>query len=263
MLNLDALQSMKVMVATPCYGFACTPIYTASMLRMMAECAKVGLNPDLQIVSDAHIDRARAKLVAQFLAGQYTHLFWIDADIQFTPEAFVRILLADRDVAAGVYPLKHYNWPERMPGQITREEFEALYTDYPFNAVNGRVASDADGFAEVAEAPNGFLCIKRHVLQRMMAAHPELRWLPDHLPPAAWDAIPYTYWMFFSAMIDPVSHRFLSEDYAFCHRWRGIGGKVFVDLHSKLNHMGPHIWRGNLLASLRTAGGLDHTRGAA
>jgi hypothetical protein len=38
------------------------------------------------------------------------------------------------------------------------------------------------------------------------------------------------YWRFFDCMVDPDSGRYLSEDYAFCRRWRDMGGKVFADL---------------------------------
>ena len=51
-------------------------------------------------------------------------------------------------------------------------------------------------------------------------------------------------------MVDPDSGRYLSEDYAFCRRWRDIGGKVFIDINSKLDHQGQHVWRGNFRAHL-------------
>ena len=38
-------------------------------------------------------------------------------------------------------------------------------------------------------------------------------------------------------MIDPDLGHYLSEDYAFCRRWRDIGGKVFVDVDCKLTHL--------------------------
>ena len=45
-----------------------------------------------------------------------------------------RLLLADRDVAAGVYPMKSMHWPkEGLPEGTTREQFEVRYGEYPFN----------------------------------------------------------------------------------------------------------------------------------
>ena len=47
------------------------------------------------------------------------------------------------------------------------------------------------------------------------------------------------------------SRRYLSEDFAFCRRWRDMGGKVYVDLNSKLQHAGQHLYRGDLIESLK------------
>ena len=48
--------------------------------------------------------------------------------------------------------------------------------------------------------------------------------------------------------IDSRTRRHLSEDYAFCHRWRGCGGKVWLDLVSSISHEGHACsnptWRG-------------------
>jgi hypothetical protein len=33
-------------------------------------------------------------------------------------------------------------------------------------------------------------------------------------------------------MIDPVSRRYLSEDYAFCRRWQMMGGKIHAHIHT-------------------------------
>ena len=38
---------------------------------------------------------------------QATHLFFIDADIAFKPEAVQRLLDIDQDVVAGMYPIKN------------------------------------------------------------------------------------------------------------------------------------------------------------
>jgi hypothetical protein len=82
----------------------------------------------------------------------------------------------------------------------------------------------------------------------MMKAYPQLNYTPDGPPGNAQQ--PY-YWLFFDCMVDPQSRRYLSEDYAFCRRWRDIGGKVHVDMQSDLGHLGQHVFRGNLAESIR------------
>ena len=39
---------------------------------------------------------------------------------------------------------------------------------------------------------------------------------------------------------------YLSEDFAFCKRWTDIGGEIWADLSSKLNHVGPMTFCGEL-----------------
>jgi hypothetical protein len=55
-------------------------------------------------------------------------------------------------------------------------------------------------------------------------------------------------------MVDPDSRRYLSEDFAFCRRWRDMGGKIHVDLDSKLQQLGQHVYRGPFIESMKTQG---------
>ena len=36
----------------------------------------------------------------------------------------------------------------------------------------------------------------------------------------------------------------ISEDFAFCDRWRGVGGEIWVDLTTGLNHTGTFRFEG-------------------
>jgi hypothetical protein len=85
----------------------------------------------------------------------------------------------------------------------------------------------------------------------LMENYPELNYTPDGPPnnPQA-----HLHWRFFDCMTDPDSGRYLSEDYAFCRRWRDIGGKIWVDLDCKVGHLGQHMFRGDLAESLRVQG---------
>jgi hypothetical protein len=259
MLDPSALLSMNVLWATPCYVSAVSMHYVTSMFELTHESLRLGLQSSLHMRAESLVTRGRNEIVKFFLMHpEYTHLFWIDADLAFRPSAAIRLLLSDHDVAAGIYPIKRLNWPARgLPEGTTQEVFESLYTDYPFNAVAHGVEPlqkfmTDDGFVEVAEAPTGFMVIKRHVFTRMMQGYPELNYVPDGPPGNPQQ--PY-YWLFFDCMMDPDSRRYLSEDYAFCRRWRDIGGKVHADMHSDLGHLGQHLFQGKLAESIRLRNG--------
>jgi len=252
------LRSMKVMFATPCYISAVTMNYTTSIFNLVWHCARFGPDCILHMMSESLITRGRNKIVRDFLADDsFTHLFFIDSDIEFSPQSVCRLLLADRDIVAGVYPMKKMNWPPGgPPAGMSREEFDVCYTDYPFNPVGHgskrvRDFADKDGFVEVAEAPNGFMCVKRDVFKKLMKAYPHLKYTPDG-PPG--QPLAHLYWRFFDCMVDPETDRYLSEDFAFCRLWRDIGGKVFVDLDCRLGHLGQHMFKGHLGDSLRAQG---------
>jgi hypothetical protein len=249
---------MKAMFATPCYISAVSMNYVTSIYEMALHNQRFGLEAILHMHSESLITRARNKMLIRFLADEsLTHLFWIDSDIAFTPQSVCRLLLADRDIVAGVYPMKSFKWPEGgVPAGATRADFEDRYAEYPFNpighgALKVSAYADADGFVEVAEAPTGFMCIKREAILRMMKHYPQLNYVPDG-PPNNPEA--HLHWLLFDCMVDPDSGRYLSEDYAFCRRWRDMGGKVWVDLQCKLVHLGQHNFRGDLAESLRVQG---------
>ena len=181
MLDLRALKGFLPLVATPCYGGMVCLNYVLGVLELKRACVEVGMPLEFHLRrGDSLVTRCRNDCVAYFLANpRFTHLFFIDADIGFTPEAASRLLRGDRDIAAGVYPLKRDDWPAAgVPEGTTRARFEALYARYTVNT--GRqgeegvdLVIDRDGFMKVREAPTGFMCIKRGVFDRLIAAYPE------------------------------------------------------------------------------------------
>lgn len=259
MLDHGALTRLLPLVATPCYGGALCINYAESVLSLQAICAERGYPIAFHLRrGDSLITRCRNDCVAFFLANpQYTHLFFIDADIGFSPEAAFRLLLADRDVAAGVYPLKREDWPPGgVPHGTTRETFNAHYARYTVNtgkqgSTSVELSIDSDGFMEVREVPTGFMCIKRQVFDRLIAAYPDLQYVPD------WPKGTYpeggVHYRFFDVMVDPESRRYLSEDYGFCRIWERIGGKVYADATSNLSHQGERLYTGDFAASLANA----------
>ena len=136
MLPTSALADMFPVVMTPSHDGKYFHNYTLSLLNLVSSAAQQGLSLQVSLQrGESLITRARNNAVANFLANpQWTHLFWIDSDIGFSPQAVYRLLLSDYDVACGVYPLKHENWPqEGLPQGTTQAQFEAGYNHYTVN----------------------------------------------------------------------------------------------------------------------------------
>ena len=261
MLDPSALRTFRVLVATPCFSGSICLNYALSIINFQRECGGAGMGLDFYFnPGDSLVTRARNDCVAYFLSNpSFTHLFWIDADIGFSPEAAFRLLLCDRDVAAGVYPIKREDWPaEGVPQGTTRQRFEELYQRYPINT--GRpgeeieLTVDSDGFMKVREAPTGFMAIKRKVFDRLIEKYPDLKYVPDW--PDGTYAQGGVHYRFFDVMVDLESGRYLSEDYGFCRLWERIGGEGHVDANSNLSHEGRRVYQGDFSASLRNACGV-------
>jgi hypothetical protein len=258
-LDFSALKTFGPLFVTPCFGEKIAMNCVLGLIALQREAIAAGMACDFHFrPGDSLVTRVRNDCVAFFLANpQYTHLFWIDADIGFSPQAAFRLLLSGHDVAAGVYPLKREDWPaEGVPAGTTRRKFEEFFARYTVNT--GRVGDDGvnividkDGFIKVREAPTGFLCIKRGVFDRLIARYPELAYVPDWpegtVPPGK------VHFRFFDVMVDPETHRYLSEDYGFCRLWEALGGEVYVDANSNLSHSGERLYRGDFGATLRAA----------
>jgi hypothetical protein len=210
----------SIFLATPCYGGLAHALYMRSLLALRPACAerRVGLQVELG-GGEALIGRARAAMMAKFLAGSASHLLFVDADIGFSPEAVFRLLDARRDVVGGAYPKK-----AQPPSGATAFEYEPLAVAAP----------GAGGFAAAASVGAGFLMISRPAARRMADAHPQLKArLGDMHALGVAEAV-----MVFDSFTDPQTGRYLADHQAFSHRWRALGGEVWVDLQSGLRHIG-------------------------
>lgn len=235
-----------VLVATPCYGGQVHQLYMQSVIQLMQHARASGFDVSLALLgNDSLITRSRNTLVATFLdMPQATHLLFVDADIAFDARQVERMLAFGEDVVAGMYPLKVLDWDNARPvmasGVAEGEEAALRYC--------GRICDEAerearDGFVTGIYAGTGFMLIARAALETMGAAYPELRYTNVQVfPPARANSRQFA---LFDCLIDPQSGAYLSEDYAFCWRWRRLGGKLWLDTQGRLTHTGPHDFHGN------------------
>ena len=250
-----APQKPYIYLAVPCYGGNLNLFFVDSMLKLQDACRERGIGLHIDMMGgEALITRGRSRLAAAFLAyEQATHILYIDADIGFPPEQVFRLIDADRDVIAAVCPLKKIDWEKvRAAAKADVADLQEVGIGYvvrflpnPENSVEV-----VDGFAQVAYGGTGFLLIKRQAMQRLVDGYPQLRAkMGDMGDSLAREAV-----MVFDTMIEPETGQYLSEDYAFCRRWRDLGGEIWADFSARLTHVGHAAYTGSLLQALRPGG---------
>jgi hypothetical protein len=236
-----------IVVGTPCFGGLVTQDYAMSLIQLTSFAPSAGFDVAIMMLgNDALIPRARSAIVAKFLDNPATtHLLFVDADICFTPEHVARMLRFDRDFVAGLYPAKILDWPQLAErfGR-TDESLEEAGLVYVGDVCSGAALKVENGFATGNYAGTGFQLIKRGAFERMIKAYPESRYKSLHAFPRV-SRPSENYYALFDCMIEPETGVYLSEDYAFCRRWRALSGEIWLDLSSRLVHTGSYNFRGN------------------
>jgi hypothetical protein len=243
-------EQIHLVVATPCFGGQVSSIYASSIFQLQ-RVLRSKSNVQLKVLlrdGDALITRARANLMTMFLDDPTaTHFLFVDADIGFDPDQVFRLIESGADMVAGVYPIKRVNWEKaRRAIETKRTDLPSASLDYVLEINDPDHVAVVNGFTRVRYAGTGFLMIRRHVFEKM-CAHPDyaaLQFFREH----SLDALAGSPNRFalFECMIDPKTGTYLSEDFAFCKRWTDIGGEIWADLESHLDHVGPAVFHGDV-----------------
>jgi hypothetical protein len=258
-IPVGLLRQKHIFIATPCYGGQIGEPYFRSMMRLAILCNKFDIKYTIStLANESLITRGRNTLVSFFMENKdATHLFFIDADIEFNPEDLLRQVAYDKPVVVGAYPKKAINWdsiisaarnPELDENAQTIEGHSSNYVvNFDFlkdeNGNRTPQVQIVDNLVRLKDAGTGFMCIKKEVIQQMMDAHPELKYVNDINVDQKFEPFMYA---LFDTMIDPESRRYLSEDYMFCRLWQNMGGDVYLDPRTALNHVGHYTFRGNI-----------------
>jgi hypothetical protein len=239
--------NVNLVIATPCFGGQISVLYAASLFKLQ-KLVRSYRDIDLKILfkdGDALITRARASLISQFLDDpSATHLLFVDADIGFEPEQVLRLIECGADMCAAVYPIKRIDWDRvKMTIETARPNPAAAALKYVFEVADPNAVIEKAGFVKVRYAGTGFLMIRREALERLCAHYPQLQYKRDHSVDAA--TASDNRFALFECMISE-DGTYLSEDFAFCKRWTDMGGEIWADLKSRLDHIGPMAFCGDL-----------------
>ena len=263
-MHKNDLAKVKLFVATPMYGGQCNGLYMKASLDLQTACHQAGVEIKFSFLfNESLIPRARNYLVDEFLRSGYTHLLFLDADIEFRPQDVLSLIFLDKDLCGGPYPKKSINWNNvaqaiKLHGanpQFKVGDCEQIIGDYVFNPVPGTQTFNVFEPLEVLELGTGFMMVKRHVFEQYAKQYPEYEYTPDHVGQANFDGSRKIH-AYFHCDIDPKSNRYLSEDYLFCQNWRNMGGQVWLCPWFETTHIGTYGFKGNLPAVAAITGRL-------
>jgi glycosyltransferase involved in cell wall biosynthesis len=209
----------RVLIGTPTYDGTLTAHYVDALLRTLKEAPKQDIEIfPLFICYDALVQRARNDIVKQAISANVDDLVFIDADIGWEPEAFFRLLRHPVQVVGGVVPKKCDN------------------PAFNVKVLPGASLEIIDGVMEVECVGTGILRITQQALQNLWTISEEYQ-----------NEGPVGRMVFDIKIIDG---QLVSEDNIFCHKWRDLGGKVWLDPYLQCTHTGTKTFTANFMEYL-------------
>jgi hypothetical protein len=261
----------KVCILTPCYGGVCFVNYMTSLISTMDTFRKYNIPLSVEFCkNDSLVSRARNNLVAKAMNDpEMTNIIFIDADITWSPVDIIKLLIANKSLIGGVYPLKHYYLDKLLkdveqPGtsvvrsyidRKNKSQFKDVISDadmvehnllkYNINYIDNSIQIE-NNLTRVKHLATGFMMIQRGCIEQMSKAFPSTKYTDDvgFLSGTEND---YAYALFDCGV--EYGH-YLSEDWMFCDRWKKMGGSIWIDVTINLTHTGNADFKGSYIASI-------------
>jgi len=250
-INIGGQSPHKVMVCTPVHSDV-SMHYCQAVLKFQQECLLKKMLVSFTLMKSSLVTQGRNLCVAEMLnhSDKYTHLLFIDSDIDFQSKTIFSMLEKDLDLLACPYPMKTISWDkiwsrthDRDRAVTNKDELSKAGFTFPLKVEDQKVIESKKGVVEVTHAPTGCMLIKREVLEKMMKHYPELEIFQPTIINGEEIKTPHTYNLF-DTLHDPKTKRYYGEDFGFCQRWTDMGGKVHIYIKDYITHVGEYQYCG-------------------
>ena len=223
----------KVYVATPCYDSMRVET-CVSLLDTFSALGGSGIECKFKSVKTSLVTHGRNLLTCGFLNSGFDYMLFVDADVEFKPEAVMRMLVPKKDIVCTPYRVKEdgmkYAVRFKDPDDIKIEPFDLV---------------------EIEEGPAGLMLIHKKVFELLINKHPELK-IEFNKPTrdkmnkeiGAEDAISRYMYNFWDTTFSLKTGEWKGEDLSFCSLAREAGIKIYANLDSGTTHHGSWGWKG-------------------
>tara|TARA_R110002020_G_scaffold263128_1_gene477525 strand:- start:447 stop:1139 length:693 start_codon:yes stop_codon:yes gene_type:complete len=225
----------SIFIAMPCYD-SVTINTMLSIFKLIQKLGQSKVEVGINTMKSPLIHQARNYLTSVFLTTEYTHLLFVDADVQFEPEAVLRMLVADKDIVCTPYRVKN---PD-----INKPAYTVKFPDPKV------VPILPGGLVEIEAGPTGLMLIHRRVFEKIIENSPHLK-IKNEVNQGliSTEASHQFYYNFFDfAFEDGYT---LGEDVSFCNLARKQGLKLYANIESPTAHHGSFAWKGTFGESMK------------
>ena len=164
------------------------------------------------MTNESLVTRARNYLCDMFMQSKASHMLFVDADIGFSAQDVFELLI-----------LQTQNPEYQVIGGMYKKK--SLSSGYAINW-DGEIDLASKEPVEVSGIGTGFMMIEREVFLLLNMHFPHFAYRPDDAE-GEFDGR-REIMQYFQAEIDPVSKRYLSEDFWFSRRCKEVGIRTWL-----------------------------------
>jgi hypothetical protein len=226
--------------------------YCQAVLKFQQECWQKKIQVSFTLLKSSLVTQGRNLCVAEMLNHEdnYTHLLFIDSDIDFNGSTIFKMLELDKDVISCPYPMKILSWDkvwrryhEKVDAVKTADDLAKSGYTFPVKIEDPDNIQSEKGVIELSHAPTGCMLIKREVLEKMIKEYPELEIFQPTIINGK-EEKKANMFNLFDTLHDTKTKRYFGEDFGFCQRWADIGGKVYAYINDYITHVGEYQFCG-------------------
>lgn len=222
----------NILIAIPAYGNQVSVATLNTTHSLIQHFGSKAIGGGLAAFSYPDVSEARNILLTGWYDGckDSTHLLFIDADMGFSPAVVMDMLMFNEPMVGAMYTKK------------------TIPVQWAASGLSEAEVKRNGNFMTVAGLGMGCFLIRRDAIDIMLEKMPELidTRMEYH---AAKEMLGGRIIRAFDPFDNPDTNQAgkLSEDLAFCQRWRTCGGDVWASLEHTLEHVGNYTYKCNYI----------------
>ena len=219
--------------------------FTQSLIILSNNLVRYGVEYDILISSSdmsKNVVQSKNILINNFVSNtKGTHLLLVNSKISFGWLDVVKMILNDKNIVSGCYPLANINWDKVKNNVINKNDIQneflvAKSLDYYVNPVledNGAFKVVDGNLIEVNDTFLEFSLIKRNAFEKMINKGKKVKRM-------------------FELKYDDENEVYINEDLTLCKYWRSLGYKLWVNVDVNLNHITNMNLKGSVLLNMQS-----------